>query len=157
MKALFICTHNRCRSILAEAITNHLSNGKIVARSAGSSPTGEVHPLSLKYLQEQGISIDGLQSQSWDEHEAFAPDVVFTVCDSAAKETCPAWFGQSLVVHWGLPDPSKLECSEEEKRTAFYAVMKTIETRVSELLKLDIPKLNRIQLDSALTKIGGEN
>ena len=98
MKVLYICTHNRCRSILSEAITNHFSEGKIMAKSAGSQPVGEVHPLSIKYLQEAGIATDGLRSQSWDEFEAFAPDLVVTVCDSAAGEACPLWFGKSLKV-----------------------------------------------------------
>ena len=89
MKILYICTHNRCRSILSEAITNHASQGVIEAKSAGSQPVGEVHPLSIKYLAQSGIATSGLTSQSWDEFEAFAPDVVVTVCDSAAGETCP--------------------------------------------------------------------
>ncbi|MDX2465088.1 MAG: arsenate reductase ArsC, partial [Porticoccus sp.] len=94
MKILYICTHNRCRSILSEAITNHLSNGRIQAKSAGSHPAGEVHPLSIQYLREAGIATADLTSQSWNELETFAPDVVVTVCDSAAGETCPLWFGQ---------------------------------------------------------------
>ena len=87
MKVLYICTHNRCRSILSEAITNHVAGDVITAKSAGSQPAGEVHPLSLKYLNEAGIPTEGLQSQSWDEFEAFAPDLVITVCDSAAGES----------------------------------------------------------------------
>ncbi|MED5488094.1 MAG: arsenate reductase ArsC, partial [Pseudomonadota bacterium] len=117
MKILYICTHNRCRSILCEAITN-ASNGNVEARSAGSQPVGEVHPLSLKYLAERGFSTDGLQSQSWDEFEDYDADLVVTVCDSAAGESCPVYFGKSLKVHWGLEDPSKLEGSEQEKAEA---------------------------------------
>ncbi len=157
MKILYICTHNRCRSILGEAITNHLGQGKLEARSAGSSPVGEVHPLSIKYLQEKGISTDGLKSQSWDEHEAYAPDVVFTVCDSAAKETCPVWFGKSIQVHWGLPDPSKLEGSEEQIKSAFLAVMATIEARVNAMLELDINHLSDTELEAQLQTIGEQN
>ena len=146
MKLLFICTHNRCRSILAEAITRHLSDGSIQAASAGSQPVGEVHPLSLKYLQEMEISTDGLKSQSWDELESFEPDVVITVCDSAAGEQCPVWFGQSIKVHWGLPDPSKIEGSDEEIATGFYTVMGIIEKRIEALIAAkpnvnDKPKL----------------
>jgi arsenate reductase len=136
MKILYICTHNRCRSILSEAITNHVSNGLITAKSAGSQPVGEVHPLSIKYLQEAGISTAGLRSQSWDEFEDFAPDVVVTVCDSAAAETCPVWFGQSIKVHWGLADPSKLQGSEEEVATAFRATIQEITQRVESLMQL---------------------
>ena len=108
LKLLFICTHNRCRSILAEAIARHVGQGVFDVRSAGSQPEGKVFPGTLQYLTRQGISTDGLTSQSWDEHEAFAPDVVITVCDNAAGEACPAWMGKAARVHWGLPDPSKL-------------------------------------------------
>ena len=151
MKILYICTHNRCRSILSEAITNHLSASvsadssqkKLHAFSAGSQPAGQVHPLSLKYLQEKGISIDGLQSQSWDEFENEQPDIVVTVCDSAANEACPVWFGDTIKVHWALPDPSKLEGSEEQIRDAFFAVMATIEQRVTRLLALELDGLSQ--------------
>ncbi|SMF47542.1 protein tyrosine phosphatase [Alteromonadaceae bacterium Bs31] len=157
MKILYICTHNRCRSILGEAISNHLGKGKLEARSAGSSPVGEVHPRSIQYLQEKGISTEGLISQSWDEHEAFEPDVVFTVCDSAAKETCPVWFGKSIQVHWGLPDPSKLEGTEQEIKSAFYAVMATIEQRVKAMLALDLENMSEVELKQALERIGEQN
>ncbi|MDK2776556.1 MAG: arsenate reductase ArsC [Pseudomonadota bacterium] len=152
MKILYICTHNRCRSILSEAVTNHLSQGKIEARSAGSQPSGEVHPLSLKYLAEAGISTAGLKSQSWDEFEDFAPDLVVTVCDSAAGETCPVWFGKSLKVHWGLEDPSKLEGTEEEKAAAFRHTIRLIEERVQALLA--ISELTPAEWPAALDALG---
>ena len=151
-KFLFICTHNRCRSILSEAITNHLANGRIIAYSAGSQPVGEVHPLSIRYLKERGISTEGLKSQSWDDFESIDPDVVITVCDSAASETCPVWFGNCVKAHWGLPDPSKLQGSEEEIRDAFFAVMDTIEARIQKVLQLDLENLSeealRVQLNA---------
>lgn len=157
MKILFICTHNRCRSILSEAITNHLAKGRITAYSAGSQPAGEVHPLSLKYLQQRGIATDGLKSQSWDEFESISPDVVITVCDSAANESCPIWFGDTVKVHWGLIDPSKLEGTEAELEAAFYAVMDTIEARVEKLLALDLNQLSQTELQSQLkATIAGE-
>jgi arsenate reductase len=143
MKILYICTHNRCRSILSEAITNHLAKGKLQAFSAGSQPVGEVHPLSLKYLAEKGISTEGLKSQSWDEFESVDPDIVVTVCDSAAAEACPVWFGDTVQVHWGLPDPSKLQGTEAEVRDAFYSVMSTIERRVQKLLELNLEPLSK--------------
>ena len=108
LKILFICTHNRCRSILVEAIARHVSNGALEVRSAGSHPEGVVFPGTLTYLERQGISTEGLVSQSWDDLEEFAPDIVITVCDNAAGETCPLWMGKAAKVHWGLPDPSKL-------------------------------------------------
>ena len=155
-KFLFICTHNRCRSILSEAITNHLSDGKIIAYSAGSQPVGEVHPLSIKYLQARGIRTEGLQSQSWDEFESVEPDVVITVCDNAANEQCPVWFGNCVKVHWGLPDPSKLEGSEEKIRNAFYAVMDTIENRIQNVLAINFNKLTETELQDRLIAIANE-
>lgn len=156
MKILYICTHNRCRSILSEAITNHLANGIIDARSAGSQPSGEVHPLSLKYLAEQNIAVEGLRSQSWDEFEAFSPDIVITVCDSAANEVCPVWFGKALKVHWGLTDPSKLDGTEEQKAQAFRDTILYIEQRVKCLLPLAPLVNDPDRLRDALAKLGAE-
>lgn len=153
MKFLFICTHNRCRSILSEAITRDIAGGRIQADSAGSQPVGEVHPLSLRYLQEQGISTKGLRSQSWHEFETIVPDVVVTVCDSAAKETCPAWFGNCAQVHWGLRDPSKLEGSEEDIKAAFYSVMEIIRQRIRATLALDIENMGKNARQQALSSI----
>ena len=115
---------------MSEAISNHVACGKIEARSAGSQPVGEVHPLSLKYLEKSGIDINGLRSQSWDDFEEFAPDIVVTVCDSAAGEACPLWFGNSIKVHWGLADPSKLTGSEDEIAAAFLDTITEIKRRV---------------------------
>jgi len=156
MKFLFICTHNRCRSILSEAITNNLGQGRINAVSAGSAPVGEVHPLSIKYLTEQNISTDGLISQSWNEFEADQPDVVITVCDSAASETCPIWFGNCAKVHWGLTDPSKLEGSEAEVKAAFFEVMHIIKARTNAALTLDLENMTKIQRQTALSNIASE-
>lgn len=154
MKILYICTHNRCRSILSEAITNQQSGGAIVAKSAGSQPVGEVHPLSIKYLKEAGVSVEGLQSQSWDEFEDFAPDIVITVCDSAAGESCPVWFGKSLKVHWGLSDPSKIKGSEEEIAEAFRECIALITERVNILTDLANKSLRSEQLKLALAELG---
>ncbi|MAD54042.1 arsenate reductase ArsC [Idiomarina sp. UBA3162] len=156
MKVLYICTHNRCRSILSEAITNHFASDHIQAKSAGSQPAGEVHPLSLRYLNEAGIPTDGLQSQSWDEFEDFKPDVVITVCDSAAGEACPVRFGQSIKVHWGLADPSKLEGSEEEIAAAFRDCIEEIKHRVSQLQGIAVQSLEREQLKNALNQLGAQ-
>jgi arsenate reductase len=138
MKILYICTHNRCRSILSEAVTNHIAAGKIEARSAGSQPVGEVHPLSLKYLEQSGIDTHNLKSQSWDDFEEFAPDIVITVCDSAAGEACPLWFGNSIKIHWGLADPSKLQGSDLEIASAFRITITEIERRVLAILNANI-------------------
>lgn len=156
MKILYICTHNRCRSILSEAITNHVAQGKLEAFSAGSQPVGEVHPLSIKYLAEKGISTDGLCSQSWNEFEAIQPDIVVTVCDSAANETCPVWFGNTIKLHWGLKDPSKLEGSEEEKRDAFFETIAIIEARVQRLLAIDVENQSKEAVVEALQQLVAE-
>ncbi len=133
MKLLFVCTHNRCRSIICEAICRHLYAGQLEAHSAGSQPAGEVHPLSLKYLAEYGVPTAGLRSKSWDEFTALEPDLVITVCDSAAAEVCPVWMGNSERLHWSLKDPSKLELPEEDMRQAFFELMRDIENRLFDL------------------------
>lgn len=156
MKVLYICTHNRCRSILSEAITNHVAGDVITAKSAGSQPVGEVHPLSLKYLNEAGIPTEGLQSQSWDEFEAFAPDLVITVCDSAAGESCPVWFGKSVKVHWGLSDPSKLTGSEEDIARAFNDTIAQISARVTDLKTIAEHPFTPESLRASLAKLGAQ-
>lgn len=152
MKVLFICTHNRCRSILSEAITNHLGLGKIIARSAGSQPATEVHPLSIKYLQQVGVSTESLQSQSWDDFDDFDPDLVITVCDSAAAEACPVWFGSTFKLHWGLSDPSQLSGDEQTVERAFLDCIAQIETRVETLLTLS--QQDKSQWKGTLQKAG---
>lgn len=156
MKVLFICTHNRCRSILSEAITNKIGAGVIEARSAGSQPVGEVHPLSVKYLEETGYSTDGLRSQSWDDFESFNADLVITVCDSAAGEACPVWFGKSVKAHWGLSDPSKISGSDEEIKAAFLACIEIIESRAKELVSIATHSNNPEDLRTALQKLGAQ-
>jgi len=153
MKILYVCTHNRCRSILSEAITNDLSNGEIHAFSAGSQPVGAVHPLSIRYLAELGIDTQGLKSQSWDEFKEEQPDLVVTVCDSAASETCPVWFGDTVIIHWPLPDPSKLKGSDEEIRAAFMAVINTIKKRVQLLLDAPLEGLSKAQRQAVLQRL----
>jgi arsenate reductase len=141
---------------LSEAITNHYSQNKLVAKSAGSQPVGEVHPLSIKYLQEAGISTAGLTSQSWDEFEAFEADLVVTVCDSAAGEACPVWFGNSIKVHWGLTDPSKLQGTEDELADAFRNTIAEIKQRVEQLAKLDVDPADKQGLKAALASLGAK-
>ncbi len=154
MKILYVCTHNRCRSILSEAITNHHANGNIEARSAGSQPSGEVHPLSLKFLEEFGIATLGLKSQSWDEFESFSPDVVITVCDSAAGEACPVWFGKTLKIHWGLEDPSKIDGPADVVADAFRKTINIISERVKALE--DVSQRPHNEWQSTLASLGAE-
>ena len=157
MKILYICTHNRCRSILSEAITNKVAGDVIEAKSAGSQPAGAVHPLSLKYLAQSGYPVDNLQSQSWDDFEHFSPDIVVTVCDSAAGETCPIYFGNSLKVHWGLHDPSKVEGDSTQIEQAFLSCIDEITQRVQHLKAIAKQDLDQDALRAALVALGAQS
>jgi len=150
---LFICTHNRCRSILCEAITNHLSNGRVQAFSAGSAPAAEVHPLTLQHLRMHEIPTHNLISQCWESYKHQPLDIVITVCDSAASEPCPIWFGDCAKVHWGLPDPSRTTGSEQEINSVFEQVIATIEQRTHKLLQLDFENLSRSQRQQLLNQL----
>ena len=135
LKILFICTHNRCRSILAEAVANHFGYGLIAGYSAGSAPAGEVHPVTLSTLARHQISIEGLNSESWDEFDAVDVDVVITVCDSAAQEACPLWLGSAEKVHWGLPDPSVgAVAGSQENEEAFDRTVELLSNRIKKII-----------------------
>lgn len=154
MKLLFICTHNRCRSIIAEAVTRQWGGPQLEARSAGSAPSGVVHPLSLRYLQEAGVNTDGLCSESWDAHQGWAPQVVITVCDQAAGESCPLWFDQAIKVHWGLRDPSRLEGSEAQVGSAFRDTIATLKRRIEVLAAAQPDQLPPAALEQLLQQLG---
>ncbi|KGE04245.1 arsenate reductase ArsC [Pseudohaliea rubra] len=153
---LFVCTHNRCRSILCEALTNHLAGGRLRAFSAGSQPAGAVHPETLAQLEARGIATAGLKSQSWEAFADLAPDVVVTVCDSAAGEQCPLWMGATAKVHWGLPDPSKVPGPGPEQDAAFAAVIATIEGRLQHLLTREPEHLDQAGFVEALVSLTTE-
>lgn len=145
MNILYICTHNRCRSILSEAITRQKAHGIINVRSAGSHPSGEVHPLSINYLTQAGYNTDNLTSKSWHELDNFIPDVVITVCDQAAGESCPLWLGRVPKLHWGLADPSKLVGTDQQIQQAFLATIHEIEQRVDQLINIaKLPKTKQV-------------
>ena len=129
-KVLYICTHNRCRSQLYQAVTNELGQGNIVAESAGSSPEDHVNADAIKVLQRNHIATDSLMSKSWNDVADFSPDLIITVCDSAAGEACPVWFGGTPILHWPTPDPSKLEGTDEEIQRAFDHAMIFIKHKV---------------------------
>jgi len=153
LKLLYICTHNRCRSILAEAITNHHSNGRIQAASAGSQPAGEIHPLTLQFLNERGIGTQQLNSQSWDLYETFKPNAVIYMCDNAANESCPTWFQESDKINWSLKDPSITKGNESSVRTAFNETINTLESRIKQLLTIDLSALEPNALSNALNAV----
>jgi arsenate reductase len=153
---LFVCTHNRCRSILCEAVARHRSGGRIAAWSAGSQPADAVHPDTLRHLAARGIDTTGLRSQSWDEFGNLEPDAVITVCDSAAGEACPLWMGSAVRVHWGLPDPSRVAGPGPERDAAFDAVIARIERYIDAVLSLDRGALDGAALRAVLQQIAGE-
>ena len=155
--ALFLCTGNSARSILAEAILDTLGRGRIRAFSAGSQPTGRVHPMALRVLEERGYDVAGLRSKSWDEFErpdAPALDFVFTVCDSAAAETCPIWPGQPMTAHWGVADPAAFEGSESDRLWLFRRTYLALERRIELFTQLPIESLSRLRLKARLDEIG---
>ena len=155
MNILILCTGNSCRSILAEATFNHLAPEGWRAISAGSQPAGYVHPRSLALLQREGINIEGLVSKSWD-NLPFTPDIVITVCASAAGETCPAYLGPVLRSHWGVEDPAKATGSDAEIDAAFDKAYRILRHRIETLLALPLAQLQQDpgKLKQELDRIG---
>lgn len=155
MNVLFLCTHNSARSILAEALLNHLGGHRFTAYSAGSSPREhqKPNPLGLQVLRDAGIDTTGLRSKSWDEFAAAgAPhmDLIVTVCDNAAGEVCPIWPGHPASVHWGYPDPSEGDAPDAVKLEAFRQTLLAMKRRLELLISLPPSKLEHAVLaDSA--------
>jgi arsenate reductase len=139
---LFLCTGNSCRSVLAEATFNALAGPEWRAMSAGSHPTGTVHPRSLALLRRKGISTEGLHSKSWIGLPSI-PDIVITVCGNAAGETCPAYLGPVLRAHWGVEDPAKATGTEAEIDVRFEQAYRTLRTRIEAFLKLPLERLRQ--------------
>lgn len=135
MNILFLCTGNSCRSILAEATFNHLAPDYMRAMSAGSQPTGEVHPRSIALLEREGIATEGYYSKSWDNLPV-TPDIVITVCSNAAGETCPAYLGNVLRAHWGVDDPAKATGTDAEIDAAFIKAYSILRKRIEAFLAL---------------------
>jgi arsenate reductase (thioredoxin) len=160
---LILCTHNSARSVLAEGMLNHLAaqlGRDVRAHSAGSAPSGRLNPFALEALQQAGTDTTGYRSKSWDEftREGAPPlSIVITVCDSAAAETCPVFFGgagQPVKVHWGYPDPSHAEGGDAGKRRAFELTRQAIGYRLLQLLALPLDRLSPAELHAALNAIG---
>jgi len=152
-KFLFLCTHNACRSILAEAIFRQLADTRFIVASAGSNPAGKVFPETLTKLQEHGYSVEGLFSKSWDDLKDYQPDVVITVCDQAAGESCPVWFGKAVKGHWGLTDASKVVDPLERNQT-FDELISLLDARISALLQLMPAELSASELSAEIKRIG---
>ncbi|MES2181046.1 MAG: arsenate reductase ArsC [Pseudomonadota bacterium] len=154
MNILFLCTGNSCRSILAEATFNALAPAGMRAMSAGSKPTGEVHPRSIALLKREGISTAGYHSKSWD-NLAVTPDIVITVCGNAAGETCPAYLGKVVRAHWGVEDPAKATGTNAEIDAAFEEAYSILRRRIVAFIKLDLSYIgNQNKLTQALQIIG---
>jgi arsenate reductase len=154
---LFLCTGNSARSIVAEALLNALGGGRFRAYSAGSHPTGEVHPRALALLHGLGIPTAGLRSKSWDEFAgpgAPALDFVFTVCDKAAGEVCPLWPGQPMTAHWGVEDPAAATGSEAQIERAFRDALHMLRRRIELFLALPLAAIDRLSLQRRLDEIG---
>jgi arsenate reductase len=155
--ALFICTGNSARSILAEGLLNHLGGGRFKAYSAGSHPNGTVNPYALATLKQLKIPADGFRSKNWEEFSqpgAPALDFVFTVCDNAAGEACPMWPGQPMTAHWGVADPAAVQGSDEQKTKAFRDTALILKRRIELLLALPLRKLVGMSLQRELDQIG---
>lgn len=155
--ALFLCTGNSARSILAEAILRNLGAGRFQAFSAGSQPNGEVHPFAIELLRNLKLDTSFARSKSWEEFaRPGSPkmDFVFTVCDNAANEACPVWPGQPMTAHWGIPDPAAAEGTDAEKHLAFADAYRQLSNRISAFLALPLASIDRMSLQSRLREIG---
>ena len=157
LNVLFLCTGNSARSILAEAILNREGDGRFRAFSAGSNPAGTVNPWAIHTLGKLGYRADSYRSKSWNEF-AEGPhfDLIFTVCDSAAAETCPVWPGRPVSAHWGIPDPAAVDGSDAEKAAAFLDAFRMLKRRIDLLLALPADSLEDVALRERLQAIGQE-
>lgn len=154
---LFLCTHNSARSIMAEALLNHLGGGRFRAFSAGSEGGPGPNPMALKVLADGDIPTTGLASKTWDVFaapSAPAMDIVITVCDQAAGEACPVWPGQPITAHWGIEDPSHVEGTEIERERAFVTALRYLRNRISLLVSMPLDSLDRLATTSRVREIG---
>lgn len=155
--ALFLCTGNSARSILAEAILNRVGQGRFRAFSAGSQPKGEVHPSGIQLLESLNFDTSFARSKSWEEFAApGAPEMhfVFTVCDNAANESCPVWPGQPMTAHWGVPDPAAAEGTDAERHLAFAEAYRMLNSRISIFTSLPMASIDKLALQRRIDEIG---
>ena len=158
LNVLFLCTGNSARSIMAESILNHTAKDRFRGFSAGSFPSGEVNPLVLDFLEQQGISTEGARSKNWDEFAApnneTELDFVITVCDNAAGEVCPVWPGQPITAHWGVEDPAQFMEDTEKARKVVQDVFHVLNRRIQLFVNLPASSLDRLALSAAVSDIG---
>lgn len=157
LNILILCTGNSCRSILGEALINHLAKGRFKAFSAGSHPTGKVNSNALATLARNGLSTEGYTSQSWDEFDGIGIDIAITVCDQAAGEVCPAYLDSAIRAHWGLPDPAHVTGTEAEISAAFQATYDALSVRINKMLALPIEDMTGMEISKALNEIGANS
>jgi len=154
---LFLCTGNSARSILAESYLNASGRGRFHAYSAGSFPAGKVNPYALELLEKNRLSTEGLRSKSWDEFAKMDEpkmDIIITVCDQAAGETCPVWPGQPVTAHWGVEDPGGVTGGDDAKRTAFLHAFSVLQRRINLLVNLNPRALDHMATEQELQTIG---
>jgi len=156
LNILVLCTGNSCRSVLGEALLNHLAAGRFHAFSAGSHPLGRINANALATLARHGLPTEGYRSQSWDEFEEAGIDILISVCDAAAGEACPVYLGKAVRGHWGLADPAHVQGSEADVIAAFEATYAALEQRIQRLLALPVETMGRAELAEALNQIGAE-
>jgi arsenate reductase len=154
LNVLILCTGNSCRSVLGEALINHLGKGRLTAFSAGSRPVGKVNDNALATLRRNGLPTDGYTSQSWDEFADIGIDIAITVCDQAAGEVCPIYLNSTTRAHWGLPDPAHVTGTEAQIQAAFQATYDALERRIKAMLELPLEDLSSAELSAALNRIG---
>ncbi|MDO9423489.1 MAG: arsenate reductase ArsC [Methylobacter sp.] len=154
LNVFVICTGNSCRSVLGEALFNHLGQRRIKAFSAGSHPIGRINTGALATLKRHGLPTEGYKSQSWEDFEDKAMDIVITVCDNAAGETCPVYLSKAVRAHWGVSDPGHVEGTENEKIAAFEKIFGILEQRVKKMLTLPLETMSPKELTSELNAIG---
>ena len=153
---LILCTGNSCRSVLGEALFNHLGGERLQAFSAGSHPVGKVNANALATLKRHGLPTEGYSSKSWDALSDTEMDIVITVCDNAAGETCPAYLGRAVRGHWGLPDPAHVSGTPAEIEAAFESTYAALEARVRKLLAMPFETMTAEALTEVLKRIGEE-
>jgi arsenate reductase len=154
---LFLCTGNSARSVMGEVLLNRLGEGRFRAYSAGSTPKGQVHPLTLELLKTEGLPTDGLRSKSWDEFAtpgAPTMDFVFTVCDDAAGEACPIWPGQPVTAHWGIDDPAAVSGTRIEQQAAFVKALRYMRNRIVAFTSLPVSAIDRMTLQNQESWLG---
>lgn len=153
---LFLCTHNSARSVIGEALASTQTNGKFVGYSAGSTPGTSVNPFARELAVYMGYPVEKLRPKSWDEFalpDAPKMDFIITVCDNAAGEVCPVWIGNPVTAHWGFPDPSQVEGTDEKKRRAFKDVMLGLRKKIQLLADLPLDRLDQMSIQAKVREL----